>query len=171
MTEGQFSQLADIAKVDLNQSAEQLLALGIDEMNRAETSVLRAGAYFLKLKELTGRQGLRNQIRLNGDIAEFAGDQLRVLLVQRLKGDVLGDAAGEALQVSQPLQHAGFADQHHRHGGQVVQIAQGLDQPRLPGDVVHLVDEHRLPARPFLGLSTTDRSTISNIVAGYLAGR
>lgn len=28
-----------------------------------------------------------------------------------------------------------------------------------------------MPARPFLGLSTTDRSTISNIVAGYLAGR
>ncbi len=62
VTEGQFGQLADIAKVDLNQGPEQLLALGIDEMNRAETSVLRAGAYFLKLKALTCRQGQRSDL-------------------------------------------------------------------------------------------------------------
>ena len=59
----QFQQLAEIARVDLDANAETLAVLGADELGRAEFSVLRAGAYFLKLKELTSTQGARKNFR------------------------------------------------------------------------------------------------------------
>lgn len=50
LTPEQFLQLSEIARVDLDVNAEALAALGADELGRAEFSVMRAGAYFLKLK-------------------------------------------------------------------------------------------------------------------------
>ncbi|ROH88644.1 hypothetical protein ED208_12560 [Stagnimonas aquatica] len=53
----QMGQLAEIARADLQGSDETLAALGAEELGRAEMSVLRAGAYFLKLKEQAGHGG------------------------------------------------------------------------------------------------------------------
>jgi hypothetical protein len=57
MTPEQFGQLAEVARVDLQASNETLAALGAEELGRAEMSVLRAGAYFLMLKQQAGHGG------------------------------------------------------------------------------------------------------------------
>lgn len=57
LTPEQFGQLAEVARVDLAASNETLAALGAEELGRAEMSVLRAGAYFLMLKQQAGHGG------------------------------------------------------------------------------------------------------------------
>lgn len=58
----QLAQLAEIARVDLDQAPEALATLGADELNRAEFSVMRAGAYFLQLRQATAAQGARSDL-------------------------------------------------------------------------------------------------------------
>lgn len=48
----QLSQLVEISGVDLSGSAQALAALAVDELARAQMSVLRAGAYFIALKQM-----------------------------------------------------------------------------------------------------------------------
>ncbi len=50
----QLSQLAEVARVDLGQPDDALATLAADELNRAEMSVLRAGAYLVQLKRQAG---------------------------------------------------------------------------------------------------------------------
>lgn len=52
--DGELQELAVLARVDLEQEPEILATLGADELGRAQFSVLRAGAYFIKLKQLVG---------------------------------------------------------------------------------------------------------------------
>lgn len=72
----QFEQLEHIARVDLGGSDDALAALGAEELNRAEFSVLRAGAYFLKLKAQTDVSGKRTDLATAmspGSEAGFSG--------------------------------------------------------------------------------------------------
>jgi hypothetical protein len=56
-TAEQFTQLEEIARVNLGETNDVLAALGADALSRAQFNVLQAGAYFLKLKDQAGHGG------------------------------------------------------------------------------------------------------------------
>jgi len=69
----QFEQLEQIARVDLSASQDVLAALGAEELNRAEFSVLRAGAYFLRLKAVSCIQGTRKDLATAPSLSSEGG--------------------------------------------------------------------------------------------------
>jgi hypothetical protein len=133
MSPQQQAQLCEIAKVDLSGSPETLAALGAEELARAEVSVLRAGAYFLQLKQQAGHGGFLTELEKLGVSPDAAQRSMQIArYIAQLPADQARRIAAMPRTKALPLINA---DQ------EVVQ--QLLDEGSLDGDTPLSVRELR----------------------------